>query len=29
MPYYRREWRESRGDEFDGWGESEWWFDVE
>ena len=29
MPfYYRRLWHESRGDEHDAWGHSEWWFEV-
>ncbi|PYC64256.1 hypothetical protein C7C45_30745 [Micromonospora arborensis] len=26
--YFRRRWEESRGDEFDGWGQSVWYFEV-
>lgn len=26
--YYKREWNESRGDEFDSWGTSMWYFEV-
>ncbi len=28
MKYYKRHWDESRGDEYDAWGESDWWFEV-
>jgi hypothetical protein len=27
--FYRRRWEESRGDEFDGWGHSLWYFEVD
>jgi hypothetical protein len=27
--FYRRRWDETRGDEFDGWGCSVWYFDVD
>ncbi|MFI5924818.1 hypothetical protein ACIA3K_02435 [Micromonospora sp. NPDC051543] len=27
--FYRRHWDESRGDEFDGWGHSVWYFEVD
>ncbi|SDT78837.1 hypothetical protein [Actinoplanes derwentensis] len=26
--FYRRRWDETRGDEFDGWGHSDWYFEV-
>jgi hypothetical protein len=26
--FYRRRWDETRGDEFDGWGHSVWYFEV-
>ena len=26
--FYRRRWAETRGDEFDGWGQSVWYFEV-
>ncbi len=26
--FYRRRWNETRGDEFDGWGRSVWYFEV-
>src|SRR5690242_1847415 len=26
--FFRRRWAESRGDEFDGWGHSVWYFEV-
>jgi hypothetical protein len=26
--FYRRRWAETRGDEFDGWGHSVWYFEV-
>jgi hypothetical protein len=29
MKYYRRNWEETRGDEFDGWGKSVWYFETE
>ena len=29
MTYYRREWLESRGDQFDSWGTSVWLFEVD
>jgi hypothetical protein len=29
MPFYRREGHELRGDRYDFWGNSEWWFDVD
>lgn len=28
MLYYKRYWDESRGDDFDSWGESHWWLEV-
>jgi hypothetical protein len=27
--FYRRRWDESRGDEFDAWGHSVWYFEVD
>lgn len=27
--FYRRRWNESRGDKFDGWGHSDWYFEVD
>ncbi len=27
--FYRRRWDESRGDEFDAWGQSVWYFEVD
>lgn len=27
--YYRRPWKETRGDAFDSWGESMWFFEVD
>jgi hypothetical protein len=27
--FYRRRWNESRGDEFDSWGHSVWYFEVD
>jgi hypothetical protein len=27
--FYRRRWEESRGDEFDAWGRSVWYFEVD
>lgn len=27
--FYRRRWEESRGDEFDAWGHSVWYFEVD
>ncbi|WP_339918471.1 hypothetical protein [Yeosuana marina] len=29
MKYYKRNWDESRGDEFDSWGKSIWYFETE
>jgi len=26
--YYKREWKETRGDEFDSWGKSLWYFEI-
>lgn len=28
MKYYKREWKESRGDEYDSWGTSIWYFET-
>ena len=28
MKYYKRNWEESRGDEFDDWGKSIWYFET-
>ena len=28
MKYFKRRWEESRGDEFDSWGPSTWYFEV-
>ena len=29
MKYYKRNWEESRGDEFDNWGKSIWYFETD
>ncbi len=29
MKYYKRNWEETRGDEFDNWGKSIWYFETE
>ncbi len=29
MHYFKRCWSESRGDEYDSWGSSEWYFEVD
>lgn len=29
VTYYKRKWNETRGDEFDSWGTSTWYFEVE
>jgi hypothetical protein len=29
MKYYKRNWDESRGDEFDDWGKSIWYFETD
>ncbi|MDG5493224.1 hypothetical protein [Psychroserpens sp. SPM9] len=29
MKYYKRNWEETRGDEFDSWGKSIWYFETE
>ena len=29
MKYYKREWKELRGDCYDNWGTSIWWFEVD
>ncbi len=29
LSYYKREWPESRGDEFDSWGTATWYFEVD
>lgn len=29
MKYYKRNWEESRGDEFDDWGKSIWYFETD
>ncbi|MBL3655192.1 hypothetical protein [Fulvivirga sediminis] len=28
MKYFKRHWNESRGDEYDSWGTSYWWFET-
>ncbi|CAN5772665.1 hypothetical protein BH11MYX4_BH11MYX4_64860 [soil metagenome] len=29
LRYYRRPWNESRGDQFDSWGRSVWYFEID
>ena len=29
MHYFRRYWDESRGDKYDSWGKSDWWFETD
>ena len=29
MNYYKRNWEETRGDDFDNWGKSVWYFETE
>lgn len=29
MHYFKRDWGESRGDEYDSWGCSEWWLELD
>lgn len=29
MHYFRRSWGESRGDKYDDWGKSNWWFESD
>ena len=29
MPYFRRPWEESRGDQYDSWGHSIWYFETD
>ncbi|WP_415896157.1 hypothetical protein ACMXYQ_08395 [Neptuniibacter sp. PT34_22] len=27
--YFKRQWNESRGDKYDSWGASDWWFETD
>ena len=29
MKYYQRQWSEKRGDEYDNWGTSNWYFEID
>jgi len=29
MHYFKRTWSESRGDKYDSWGASQWWFETD